>query len=272
MLQEGTFSTGTVDLHYAATPGDGPPLLFLHGIMSRWQSWLNIMPAFALRWQVHALDFRGHGLSGRTPGAYRAVDYAGDVITYVRERIGRPTVIVGHSLGAIVTVAVASDAPDLVRAAVLEDPPLGAFSDQSLSVRPENSRFRASYDLVRQGLSRAELEAQLAVLHPDFEAAGRRSRAMTLSCLDPDVLGMVLNDRAKEGYDLDRRLGLITVPTLLLQGNEAHGGALDDERARHAAALLRDCAHVYFAGAGHGIKEAQPAEYVRVINAFLESL
>jgi len=272
MLHEGTFSTGTVDLHYAAAADDGPPLLFLHGVMSRWQSWLHIMPAFANRWQLHALDFRGHGESGRTPGAYRATDYAADVIAYLREQVQQPAVIVGHSLGAIVTIAVAADAPELVRAVVLEDPPLGAFSDQSLSNRPENPRFRASYELVRQGLSRAELEAQLAAVPPQMDAARRRFRAQNLASLDPAVLDAVLSDRSKEGYDLDRCLGQIAAPVLLLRGNEAHGGALDEGRAQHAAALLRDCAHVYFPDAGHGIKEAQPLEYGQVVNAFLESL
>ena len=67
-------------------------------------------------------------------------------------------------------------------------------------------------------------------------------------------------------------LTALLAPVLLLRGNEAHGGALDDERARHAAAALRDCAHVYFPDAGHGIKEAQPIEFGQVVNAFLESL
>lgn len=272
MLREGTFSTGTVDIHFAADTADGPPLVLLHGVMSRWQSWLHIMPVFAHRWQVHALDFRGHGLSGRTPGAYRAVDYAADVIAYLGGQIGRPAVVVGHSLGAIVAIAVAADAPDLARAAVLEDPPLGAFSDQSLRDRPENPRFRASYELARQGLSRAELEVRLAAIPPDVDPAWRRFRAQNLACLDPDVLDAVLNDRAKEGYDLDGRLARIAAPTLLLQGNEALGGALDDERARHAAALLRDCTHVSFPEAGHGIKEMQPLEFGKVVNVFLESL
>ena len=272
MLHEGTFSTGTVDINYAASSADGPPLLFLHGVMSRWQSWLHIMPSFAPRWQIHALDFRGHGRSGRTPGAYRAVDYAGDVIAYLRERIGQPTVIVGHSLGAIVTIAVAADAPELVRAAVLEDPPLGAFSDQSLGERAENPRFRASYELVRQGLSRAELEQRLAAMDPAMDPARRRSRAQNLACLDPDVLDAVLNDRAKEQYELDTRLGRIAAPVLFLRGNMEHGAAVDAARADRAAALLRDCAHVYFPDAGHGIKEAQPIDYGQVIHAFLESL
>jgi pimeloyl-ACP methyl ester carboxylesterase len=272
MLHEGTFTTGTVDINYAASTADGPPLLFLHGVMSRWQSWLHIMPSFAPRWQIHALDFRGHGRSGRTPGAYRADDYAADVIAYVRERIGQPTVVVGHSLGAIVTIAVAADAPELVRAAVLEDPPLGAFSDQSLGDRPENPRFRASYELARQGLSRVQIEQQLAAMDPAMDPARRRSRAQNLACLDPDVLSVLLADRSKEGYDLDARLRRIAAPVLFLRGNLDHGAAVDVGRADRAVALMRDCTHVYFPGAGHGIKEAQPIEYGQVIHAFLESL
>ena len=272
MLHEGTFSTGTVEINYATSADDGPPLLFLHGVMSRWQSWLHIMPTFAHRYQVHALDFRGHGRSGRTPDAYRAVDFAADVIAYLRERIGRPTVVVGHSLGAIVAIAVAADAPELVRAVVLEAPPLGAFSDQSIRGRAENARFSASHELTLQGLSRAELETRLAALDPTLDAAARRSRAQNLACLDPDVLGVLLADRSKEGYDLDALLGRIAAPTLLLRGNLELGAAVDEARADRAAALVRDCAHVYFPGAGHGIKEMQPLEYGRAIHAFLESL
>lgn len=272
MLREGTFHTGNVELHYAASTEDGPPLLFLHGVMSRWQSWLPIMPTFAHRWQLHALDFRGHGQSGRTPGAYRATDYAADVIAYLRERIGRPTVLVGHSLGAIVSIAVAADAPELVRAAVLEDPPLGAFGDQPFSERAENPRFRASYELARQGLARAEIERQLAGSSPEMESAWRRFRAQNLASLDPAVLDAVLNDRAKEGYDLDGRLRRITAPVLLLQGNPEQGGALDDARAAHAAALLRDCAHVYLPQVGHGIKDADPINFGKLVHVFLESL
>lgn len=71
MLREGTFSTGTVDLHHVSTAEDGPPLVFLHGITSRRQSSPNVMPAFAPRWQLHALDFRGHGIADRRPAEYR---------------------------------------------------------------------------------------------------------------------------------------------------------------------------------------------------------
>ncbi len=272
MLHEESFATAAVTLHVVAARNDAPPMLFLHGVMSRWQSWLPIMPAFAPRWQLHALDLRGHGRSGHLPGAYRALDYAADVIAYLHNRTAQPTVVVGHSLGAIVAIAVAADAPELVRALVLEDPPLGAFSDQSLRDRPEYAPFQATYTLVSQGLSRAELIEQFRTEYPEGDAARQRFSAQSLVSLDPDVLHMVLTDRAKEDYHLADRLKRIAAPTLLLQGNVAHGGALDDERAQHAAALLRDCVHVSFPNAGHSIKSQQPFEFSQTVHSFLESL
>ena len=271
MLYEGTFPTGSVDLHYVAANEVGPPLLFLHGVTSTWQSSFPVMPAFALRWQLYALDLRGHGRSGRAE-SYRIVDYAADVIAFLRQRITRPTVIVGHSLGAIIALAVASDAPELVRAIVLEDPPLGAFWDQSLRERPEFARFSATLALLREQPSLAAARRFVDESAPDLDAARRRIRALSLSRLDPGVLEAVVTDRAKEGYDLDARFPRVVAPTLLLQGNGALGGALDDHRAQRAASLLRDCEHVYFPEAGHGIKDAQQLDYCKIVGGFLESL
>lgn len=271
MLYESTFSTGALDLHYVAANEVGPPLLFLHGVTSHWQSSLPVMPAFALRWQLYALDLRGHGRSGRAE-SYRIVDYAADVIAFLRGRVTRPAVIVGHSLGAIIALAVASDAPELVRALVLEDPPLGPFWDQSARERPEFARFSATLALLREQPSLAEITTFLADSMHDLDAARRRIRALGLSQLDPGVLEAVVTDRVKEGYNLDARFPRISAPTLLLQGHEALGGALEDGRAQRAASLLADCAHVSFPDAGHGIKDARQLDYCKVVGGFLESI
>lgn len=272
MLDEGTFATGSVDLHYVAATEVGPPLLFLHGTSSHWQSFLPVMPAFAPRWQLYALDLRGHGRSGRAPGTYRAIDCAADVVAFLRGRVTRPAVLVGHSFGAIVALAVASDAPELVRALVLEDPPLAPFWDQLARDRPEFVRFSALLALLREQPSLARVTQALAESRPQLDAARRRIVAQSLVQLDPDVLEAVVTDRVREGYDLDALLPRIAAPTLLLQGNPALGGALEDGHAWRAAGLLGDCAHVYFDDAGHGIKDARQLEYCKIVGGFLESL
>lgn len=275
MLREQTFDTGAVTLNYAAGPDDGPPLVLLHGVTGRWQSWLPVMPDLALHWRLFALDLRGHGRSGHAAGAYRIDDYAGDVLALLRGPIGEPAVLVGHSLGAIIAIAVAAAAPETVRAVVLEDPPLAAFRHESLRDRPEHGPFTAMRDLVRAGLPADELAAALADLQPERDAAALRTWATALQHLDPDVLTLIIEDRAKEGYDLDGCLGRMTSPTLLLQGNPALGGALADVDATRAAGLLPHGLHIRLPDVGHGIHAVdggQPAAFCRIVHDFLESL
>src|SRR5262245_34535724 len=182
------------------------------------------MTAFAADWRVYALDLRGHGRSGRAPGAYRAVDYAADVVAFLRRRVGQPAVVVGHSLGAIVAIAVAADAPEAVRAVVLEDPPLRAYDDQDMADRPKPPEFTAWRDLAAAGLPRERLFATLAEREPGADAAALGARTLALSQMDPEVLTFILEDRAKDGYGLAARLRRIACPVLFLQGNAALGG------------------------------------------------
>jgi pimeloyl-ACP methyl ester carboxylesterase len=272
MLRERTFETGTVTLNYAVSDGDGPPLVLIHGLSGRWQAWLDVMPLFALRRRLYAVDLRGHGGSGRVTGAYRVTDYAGDVVAWLRGVVGDDAVLVGHSLGAIVSIAVASEAPDLVRAAVLEDPPLGAFSDQRLAERAEYPRFLVMRELAGRQLPPAAWEAELGRLMPETNSVQRRLRAASLARLDPEVMAFVIDDQAKEGYALEERLGRIAAPVLLLQGNIAHGGALDDIRAARAAGLLADCVHVTLPELGHGLHAGDPLGFYRLVTDFLEAL
>lgn len=275
MLREQTFDADAVPLNYAAGPDGGPPLALLHGVTSRWQTWLPVMPDLALRWRLFALDLRGHGRSGRAAGAYRINDYAGDVLAFLRGRVGEPAVLVGHSLGAIIAIAVAAAAPDSVRAVVLEDPPLAAFRHEPLRDRPERGHFTALRDLARTDSSVDELAAALADLQPERDAAALRARAAALARLDPDVLTLLLEDRAKEGYDLDGCLRRMTCPALLLQGNPALGGALADVDAARAAGLLSHGLHIRLPDVGHGIHAAdggQPVAFCRLVHDFLESL
>jgi pimeloyl-ACP methyl ester carboxylesterase len=267
------FDAGPVSINYVAEgPADGPPILFLHGVMGRWQAWLPIMPAFADEWRVYALDHRGHGLSGHAPGHYRIVDYAADVVSFLRERVGRPTVLVGHSLGAIISIAVAPEAPELVRAIVLEDPPIGAFTDQRFVDRPEHARFVASRELARAGLPREELFARLAQAQPEADAAMLGQRTLTLSQVDPEVLTPILEDWARDGLDLYGRLERIACPTLLQQGNVALGAALEDERVERVRAALRNCAFRRFDDVGHGIHGERPFAFCRGVREFLGGL
>ena len=97
------------------------------------------------RWQLDAIDFRGHGKSARTPGRYRVIDYVADVIDFIDRESRQNVVIYGHSLGAMVAAAVAAEMGARVAAIVMEDPPL-----QTMGKRMRETMLRSWFPLMRE--------------------------------------------------------------------------------------------------------------------------
>ena len=122
MLREKSFDTGELTLNYAEGPASGPPLLLLHGLTGWWQSFQPLIPRLTPTWQIYACDLRGHGKSGRVADRYRLTDYVQDIVTFLRQQIITPTILLGHSLGALTALGAAADLPQRVHALVLLDP------------------------------------------------------------------------------------------------------------------------------------------------------
>jgi len=110
-------------------PEDGRPVIALHGWLDNANSFARLAPRLdGLR--IIALDMAGHGHSGhRPPGAgYALWDYAHDVLQ-VAEQLGlQRFALLGHSLGAIVSLVLAGSLPERVTHLALIDgviPPTG---------------------------------------------------------------------------------------------------------------------------------------------------
>ena len=109
-------------LNVATGPAHGPPLVLLHGVLRRWSDFAPILGPLAARWQVFAIDHRGHGASDRIAGRYLVTDYTEDVVDFITRHMPQPPVLYGHSLGGMVALAAAAALPQ-VQGAILEDPP-----------------------------------------------------------------------------------------------------------------------------------------------------
>src|SRR5207244_8738860 len=100
-----------------------PAIVLIHGTTSRSEDWENIFPRLATRYRTIAYDLRGHGKSGRATD-YSLRAFADDAVHVLRDLIKIPTVLIGHSLGALSALAAAAEVPEYVSALVLEDPAL----------------------------------------------------------------------------------------------------------------------------------------------------
>jgi pimeloyl-ACP methyl ester carboxylesterase len=93
--------------------------------VARWQAWLSVLPTLAEQTHVFALDARGYGTSGRSPQQrYHYLDFVHETAHFLRGAVRAPAVLIGHSRGATVAMAVAAESPELVKGLFLQEPTL----------------------------------------------------------------------------------------------------------------------------------------------------
>jgi pimeloyl-ACP methyl ester carboxylesterase len=269
MLTEQTFDANGVTVNYAVGEVSGPPLLLLHGVTERWQTFSLLMPHLTGKWQVYTLDLRGHGKSGRVAKSYRIVDYAQDIICFTESQISQPTVILGHSIGALVAIYVAAHQPKLVKSIILVDPPLHLqrIPLKDIPNGPYES-FRQIVEIIRTNRSPQAIEQSLVQLFPEGKPEAHRARAEVLSQLDPDTLTTLLENQILAGLDLDMLLMQVKCSTLLIQGDPELGAALFNEDVNRALALLRHGERVSISEGGHMLHHSHPDAIANVINDF----
>jgi pimeloyl-ACP methyl ester carboxylesterase len=241
-------------------------VVFLHGVAGSREtySWL---PESVAGHRVIRPDFRGHGAAARTPGAYRISDYVADVIEVLRA--DGPAVLIGHSLGGVAAWRAAQLAPELVRGAFLEDPPL------YWGERPgEVGHFRELLERTRgwqaAGVSEAEAAAELAA-EPDGEVQTEdalAARAYSLLHLDPEVLDTVIDGSLLADTDV---IEPVDVPVSVLAAGSAP--AFDVASEERLAETHPRVQVVRLAGAGHSIHDERAFrdEYFSRVEAFVAS-
>jgi pimeloyl-ACP methyl ester carboxylesterase len=270
---------------YAEGPPSGPPFVLIHGGSARWQYGRELLEALADGWHVFAPDLRGHGRSGRTPGAYRVRDYATDIAFLLREVVVEPAVVFGHSRGGEIAVMLAAREPALVRALIVGDAPLSP--DTSPVDDPDH---RARNELWRDlaGHPAGEIEAALRAMplvEPGAtvpvraeDAIGSDSpwfafQAQTLQELDPETLASLLAGPREllDGYDPEALLPAIACPVLLLQADPRLGGTLSEADVELGLRWLRDVSLVRLEGIDHSLhgRTDQLPQVLAAIRAFI---
>lgn len=239
---------------------DGVPLVALHGVGNSHRTFGFVPPLLPAGFRLLRVDLRGHGSSPKT-GRYGLDDYVGDVVALLETR-SAPALLVGHSLGGIVAWTVARRRPGLVRAALLEDPPLAPGPRPAASLRYFRDLAEIAGRWQDEGATPEDVAALLAELPagPRAETAGElfapdgiAARARGLLAMDPGVLLAVADGTTLLGDDATPPGPL--PPVRVLAADPACGGVFP---VAAAEALLREHPTVAvrrLPGAGHGIHD-----------------
>jgi pimeloyl-ACP methyl ester carboxylesterase len=242
----------------------GPPLVLLHGIGSRAESWLPVADGLGARFRVIALDLRGHGMSTHPESGYLLPDYASDLGAAIDAfELERP-LLLGHSLGSLVALTFAAENPGRLGRIVAEDPPLRTRPD----VLPAFDGW--------QRLNAApipEVAAWFAGEHPTWTSEECRRRAEAICGTHPAVFAE-LRAEAESNLASGRverldTLSTIATPILVVRGDPALGSMTTPDDARRLAATVPNALVVVTPEAGHNIHRAQPDRFLSAVAPFL---
>ena len=163
------------DLHVGIWDPDGPgdsvdvpAVVAVHGVTASHRAWLTVargLPGF----RIIAPDLRGRGRSRGLPGPYGMAQHADDIVA-VLDDLGIDTaLVVGHSMGGWVSVALRDRCPERVRSLVLVDGGLPLPTPEGMS---DEDLTTARLGLAKQRLSMTfpdrESYHQLFRVHPAF--------------------------------------------------------------------------------------------------------
>nr|WP_225778528.1 alpha/beta hydrolase [Pseudomonas sp. Marseille-Q3773] len=184
-VDEVRLSLGHIELAaHLFGPADGLPVIALHGWLDNANSFARLAPLLnGLR--IVALDLAGHGYSEHRPmgAGYSLPDYAHDVLQ-VAEQLGwRKFALLGHSLGAIISVQLAGALPDRVSHLALIDgviPPTGDDPDAGerlgMALQAQlrlNGKRKTVYPTVEEGVQ-ARMKGMVAVSREAAELLAQR--------------------------------------------------------------------------------------------------
>lgn len=246
-------------------PGEGPPVVVLHGIGSRNVSWWPVIDGLTPWFHLYVVDLRGHGASAQPAAGYDVADYADDLDGLLDALdLSRPRII-GHSLGALVTLAWSALHPDRAAALVLEDPPLRILASVL-------DLFDGWIDLAARPVE--QVIAYYGETYPEWSDEERLRRARSLTGTAPAVFAEGRERFARLLAAHGEHLPPVSdqlPPTLLIYGDVAAGGMLAADDAAWFAATVPRGEAVQVPDVGHSIHRERPGEFLALAVPFLRA-
>ena len=251
--------------------GDGPPLLFVHGLSGCWQNWLENIPHFARSHRVVAIDLPGFGASPMPrepisiPGYARFLEAVCDALSI------DAAAVVGNSMGGYVAAELAIASPQrverlmLVSAAGISAERLhrdtimtGARVVAAVATR---TAARHAWLARRPGLRRTAL--RFVVRHPERLSAPLAHELME-GAGKPGFLPAM---EAIVAHRISERLPQIACPTYVVWGEDDR--VIPARDAQRFARLIPDVRVEVWPDTGHVAMLERPARFNALLEAFL---
>jgi len=261
-----------IDVHYR-TGGEGPPLVFLHGIGldAATVSWRHALPALAGERTVYAPDLPGHGDSDKPDRAYTTAYYLETVSAFLDAVDIEEPALAGLSMGGALALGHALDGGPVERLVLVDSYGLGAdayWRTMASSVL----QTPILGNMLWQGVSTSR-----PAIRTGLRSMGPGEPPQQLvddvdDAIDYQTVRAMRRWQRSEflcrGFrtDYSDRLDELDVPTMLVHG--AVDPLLPRNWSERAAGAVSDSRLEIFENCGHCPPREQPERFNRAVRAF----
>lgn len=252
---------------YYEESGVGPAMLFIHGMAGFAGVWEDQRKRLSDAFRCVAYDRRGHTRSERGNIKQETVELHADDAAALINKLGlAPAILVGSSGGARISLDILRRYPELVRGAVLSEPPAFAVAptigaEFIALVKP------AVEQALKSDQPKTAVDAFFRTIDAPFwdqlpaerKEIYRANQPATLADLQAPTYQISTADLAK-----------IERPCLMFRGSKSLPAFA--ETAKIIAAAIPNCRLVVLQGSGHATYAYRPAEFAANVREFAMTL
>lgn len=211
--------------------------LLIHGWSSSWYALSPLLPLLRRRFSCLAIDLPGYGNSPPMQKRATIEGYADLVAALIRDLTDKPVVLIGHSMGGMISLTIAQRHPILVERMVLLCPTISGYLSNYINAWVAPITFLEQFSLASSVLSRLErylLHMTDRMMKPASFAERSGITEQDYKRLRADARrpgqGRVRAEcfRAMKKGDLRSKLSDIEAPSLVLWGAEDNTVPLRD--------------------------------------------
>jgi pimeloyl-ACP methyl ester carboxylesterase len=257
--------------------GEGPPVVFVHGLSGSWPNWLEQLPVFAASHRVVTFDLPGFGHSPMPSERISISGYARLLDRLLGTLEIDAAAVVGNSMGGFISAELAIRFPQRVERLVLVSAAGISTFEHRFGTRAVPILQRAERILAATAAwtaSRSEMVARRPRLRDMTLNVVARHPSRLPTALSAELLrgagkpGFVQALAANFDYDFHERLPEIACPTLIVWGERDRLITVRD--ADVFAELIPDSRKVIFKDTGHMAMIERPAAFNALLEEFLK--
>ena len=225
----------------AIEAGQGAPIVLLHGVGLRAEAWAAQIPVLSKLGHVIAPDMLGHGENLLPENDPELEDFVRSILTLVNS-LEEPCVLIGHSMGAMLALEVASRAPQKVQAVAALNAVFEREDAPTLAVRARADAL--------DGVSETDPTVTLTRWFGDQSHAERRACEAWLRGVNPRAYKAAYTAFAYSNTPSRATLTALNCPAIFVTGKDepnstpAMSQAMADLAPNGRAIIVEDAAHM----------------------------